>query len=148
MSYMSLFEKSAKNTAAISILNKVRHWLQGRKNSELRQEEKAAFLEASQHSKENRFENLVIYSLQGLGDDLLASAPQINAALTTAAREFRPDDGLYDETIKAVSSAQVPSNEAKKRRMIEYLEFAVSAISNSGEEFAKPNPFSARSRGL
>jgi hypothetical protein len=81
MSYMSMFDQSTRNYTAISILNKLRHWLQGRGDNGLKESERHVLCEALEIVTSERFDKMVIHSLQSAGDNNSSSVLAISSAL-------------------------------------------------------------------
>lgn len=56
MSYMNLHERTARSSVAITVLNNLRHWLQGRQGADLSDAEKQVILEAFDIIESQSFE--------------------------------------------------------------------------------------------
>ncbi len=84
MSYMSLFEKKAKFSIAISILNKTRHWLQERPNTNLTDKDRDILTESLDLDTKEQFAKAVLYSLQGYRDKQKSVVVQLESAINSA----------------------------------------------------------------
>jgi hypothetical protein len=75
---MSLLEAHARYSVAISILNRLRHWLIGREEA-VRKEDKAILLESLEISEsEDLSDKMVLYSFHGFGSHQHAAAIEIS----------------------------------------------------------------------
>lgn len=87
MSSMSFFEQSARNSAAMSILNKKRHFLQGRPGSSMTSEELDVLKEAITSIEKPNFEYMVVNNFQGVNIGLHSAITSVSVALRTAAEQ-------------------------------------------------------------
>jgi hypothetical protein len=150
MSFMSLFEQSARNSVAISILNKMRHWLQGRQPEGLSGDEKKVVAEALEIIDSPQFEKIVIRSFQGLDSGLSSSVLPISVALQTVRNQLQSPDGITVSMNSIVSSNSPPESEVEKQKVIDFLNQAIEVISNSNLRVsAASNPLiKSYSKGL
>ena len=127
MSYTSLFEEAAKNTAAITLLNKFRHVLQGRTGVELNQAEKNTILEALTINDPSNLSKAIIYSLQGSGNDLSGSIPSIGRAIEKALRQNTIQGNRIPYFIKDFIGKNKLSDE-KNNELIKFIEVVMEII--------------------
>jgi hypothetical protein len=147
MSYMSLFEKSARNSVAISVLNKMRHWLQGRQPEGLSCEEKNVIEEALEILESPQFEQMVIRSFQGLGDNLDSSVLPIAIAITSSVKQM--NDTRNVESLKnLIKSNTLPEVQKDKDEIISFLNQAIQFIGNSNLQMGSSSFVNSYSKGL
>ena len=147
MSYMSLFEKSARNSVAISVLNKMRHWLQGRQPNGLSSEEKKVMEEALEILESPQFELMVIRSFQGLGDDLDSSVLPIAIAITSSAKQM--NDTKNVESLKVIIRSNTPPKiQEEKDEVIGFLNQAIQVIGDANLQMGSSSFVSSHSKGL
>jgi hypothetical protein len=147
MSYMSLFEKSARNSVAISVLNKLRHWLQGRQPEGLSYEEKNVMEEALKILESPQFEQMVIRSFQGLGDNLDSSVLPIAIAITSSVKQM--NDTKSVESLKnLIESNTLPEIQKDKDEIISFLNQAIQVIGNSNLQMGSSSFVNSYSKGL
>jgi hypothetical protein len=147
MSYMSLFEKSARNSVAISVLNKMRHWLQGRQPEGLSCEEKNVMEEALKILESPQFEQMVIRSFQGLGDNLDSSVLPIAIAITSSVKQM--NDTKSVESLKnLIESNTLPEIQKDKDEIISFLNQAIQVIGNSNLQMGSSSFVNSYSKGL
>jgi hypothetical protein len=84
MSYMTLFERSARNATAISLLNKTRHLLIGRDEEVLSDEEIDTLRSAINWINSPNLSQMVIHSFQGFEESRHSFALEIYEALNAA----------------------------------------------------------------
>ena len=127
MSYMSLLEKSARNTAAASLLNKMRHWLQGRQADGLSSDERQVLLESLDLLESKQFVQMIIHSFRGIENPLNASVLSISMALHNA--NGQDEDGCQRSHLKQLlDSNQLPEDQATRENCINLLNQAIQAI--------------------
>jgi hypothetical protein len=149
MSYMSLFEKSARNSVAISVLNKLRHWLQGRQPAGLSDEEKNVMEEALEILESPQFEQMVIHSFQGLDNGLNSSVLPISIALKATIRQIEDvDQNVTASLQKLLSSDALPESEIDRNKIVDFLNQAIQVISDSNLNTGSNSFAMSHSRGL
>jgi hypothetical protein len=148
MSYMSLFEKSARNSVAISVLNKLRHWLQGRQPEGLSYEEKNVMEEALEILESPQFEQMVIRSFQGLDSGLNSSVLPISIALATIRQIGDADRNVTASLQKLLSSDTLPESKIDRDKIIDFLNQAIQEISDSNLNTGSNSFAMSHSRGL
>jgi hypothetical protein len=147
MSYMSLFEKSARNSVAISVLNKMRHWLQGRQPEGLSCEEKNVMEEALKILESPQFEQMVIRSFQGLGDNLDSSVLPIAIAITSSVKQMN-DTKSVENLKNLIESNTLPEIQKDKDEIISFLNQAIQVIGNSNLQMGSSSFVNSYSKGL
>lgn len=123
MSFMSLFEKSVRSSAAISVLNKRRHALQGRSNSDLSSEELSVLREALENIESPHLDRMVVHNFQGLDTGLSSSVGPISVALSTAAEQRDMGIAELKELLLKESYSEIDPD--KKRVVEEILDLAI-----------------------
>jgi hypothetical protein len=147
MSYMSLFEKSARNSVAISVLNKLRHWLQGRQPSGLLDKEKNVMEEALKVFESPQFEQMVIRSFQGLGDNLDSSVLPIAIAIDSSVKQMNDTKNI--ESLKnLIKSNTLPEVQEEKDEIINFLNQTIQFIGNSNLQMGSNSFVNSYSKGL
>ena len=141
MSYTSLFEEAARNTAAISLLNKFRHVLQGRNGITLDTKEKNAIKEALTINEPRHLNLAIIYSLQGGGNELKGSVPSLGRAIEKALEKNASDKKQLFELINDSIAGNIPSPE-QKAKTISFIETVMEIIGERDRESVKRNPLS------
>lgn len=104
MSHMSLLEANARYSIAISILNKVRHWLLGREGAFIEDDDKKTFLESLDINQNPVLsDKMILYSLQGFGNYEQSAAIELSEAIAGALKTVdlaRKEE--YIESLKKV----------------------------------------------
>jgi hypothetical protein len=119
---MSLLEKSARNTVAASLLNKMRHWLQGRQPDGLSSDERQVLSESLGILESKQFDQMIIHSFRGIENPLNASVLSVSMALRNASEQG--DCSLK----KLLDSNQLPEDQAERDNYINLLSRAIQAI--------------------
>jgi hypothetical protein len=147
---MSLFEKSARNSVAISVLNKMRHWLQGRQPAGLSTEEKTVMKEALEILDAPQFENMVVRSFQGLDSGLNSSVLPISIALKVAIRQVQngEEQSIAVSLRDLLSLNNLPESKLERDAVIDCLNQAIQVISDSNLNISSNPLTKSYSRGL
>ena len=138
MSYTSLFEEAARNTAAITLLNKYRHVLQGRSGIVLNPNEKKTIIEALTINEPKNLSKAIIYSLQGSGNDLSGSIPSIGRAIKKAL-QLNQNKNL-PELIRNSINGKKLSPEHNDDETIKFIEIVMGIVVERDGDPAKTNP--------
>jgi hypothetical protein len=111
MAQLNLFEMRTRNAIAISILNKVRHWLLGRVNDQISREREimreSLMLEIE---REKKFSQAILYSMQSCKSRKEASALQISEALHAACDLISKDPHEKQKICKSFERAMNVTN--------------------------------------
>lgn len=100
MSHMSQLEAHARYSVAISILNRLRHWLIGREEA-VRKEDKDIFLESLEISEsEDLSDKMVLYSFHGFGSHQHAAAIEISDGVQKVLEENADKGRDYLHAVK------------------------------------------------
>jgi len=124
---MSRFEKSARNSVAASILNKMRHWLQGREPGGLSDEERAVMEKALQLIATPSFSETVLHSFRGGVGGLSFATLAISNALYAAAQG---DTEILRTLERALAVNTASEGNLPHEAMIELLNRAIGATSH------------------
>jgi septum formation inhibitor-activating ATPase MinD len=144
MSYMSLFEQSARNSAAISLLNKMRHCFQDRQTDALSHEEKQAVIDALDILESNQLEQVVIHSFQGFGSGLRSSVLPLSMALFTASK----GDTDLTSKLRMLLSFDTHQEQGEKEAIIKWLGQAIQVIGDSQPVATQNHFLRTHSKGL
>ena len=128
MSYMSLLEKSARNTAAASLLNKMRHWLQGRQKDGLSSDERGVLLESLDVLESRQLDQMIIHSFRGIENPLNVSVLSISIALRNASEQ---EDCQLSKLKQLLESNQLPEDQSERENYINLLNQAIQVIGDS-----------------
>lgn len=137
MSYTSLFEEAARNTAAITLLNKYRHVLQGRSGIALNPSEKKTIVEALTINEPENLSKAIIYSLQGSGNDLSGSIPSIGRAIKKAL-ELNQNQNLPELIRNSINGKKLPPEHNDET--IKFIEIVMEIVGERDGDLAKTNP--------
>ena len=137
MSYTSLFEEAARNTAAITLLNKYRHVLQGRSGITLNPNEKKTIIEALTINEPKNLSKAIIYSLQGSGNDLSGSIPSIGRAIEKAL-ELSQNQNLPELIRDSTNGTKLPPE--YNDEAIKFIEIVMGIVGERDGDPAKTNP--------
>jgi hypothetical protein len=148
MSYMSLFERSARNSVAISLLNKMRHWLQGRVPEGLSDDERAVLKEALEVLNSPQFENIVIRNLQSVSSGLSSSILPISIALKVAISQTEDSQKITNSLGTLLSSSEAMASENVTAEVISVLNYAIQAVSDSNLRSSANPLIKSYSKGL
>ena len=123
MSYISLLEKSARNTLAASLINKMRHWLQGRQPDGLSSDERRVLLKSLDILKYKQFDQMIIHSFRGIDNPLDASVLSVSMALSAACKSEN-----LSSLNQLLDSNQLPEDKAERDNYINLLNQAIQSI--------------------
>lgn len=110
MSYMSLIEKRAKCSISISILNKVRHWFQGRESIILTNKDREIIRESLDFDKKEQLSKAILYSLQAYGDKHRSVAFQIGNVFNAVLNVISDDEIEQKKYINSLKVALEKDN--------------------------------------
>lgn len=127
MSEMSYFEKTVRNTVAVSILNKTRHWMQGRPKSELSIEEKSVLKEALDILDKKQFNKMIVHSFRGIDDGLNSSVLSISDSFEST--QYKNKDTIKNH-LQASLESQFQLDQSQKDEIIDFLGKAIQSISD------------------
>ena len=136
MSYMSLIEKRAKCSISISLLNKVRHWFQGRESISLTEKDREIIRESLDFDKKEQFSKAILYSLQAYGDKHRSVAFQIGNVFNAALNLISDDEieqKKYIDSLK-VSLGNDKLTDIDNTHIINGIELLTKAIHVIGEQ--------------
>jgi hypothetical protein len=119
------FEQLAKESLAVSLLNKMRHWLQGRNQDELSISEHQVLEKVFEIIEFRRFEEMVVNSFQSTGFELSSSIVPISLAIYAITGD---DSGKIAMLKKLLLITRLPDNESDKKSAIEFLNQAIQII--------------------
>jgi hypothetical protein len=144
---MSLLETHARYSVAISILNKLRHWLIGRDGADLGEEDKNILQESLEMSEsQNLSDKMVLYSFHGFGSHQDAAAIELSDAITNVLEQVDQDKRrIYLDTLKkALESENIDAlDPAEITLAIEFVTQAMYVI-DSKEEIGAPSIFTPK----
>ena len=147
MSHMSLLETHARYSVAISILNKLRHWLIGRNGAPLGEEDKNILLESLEMSEsQNLSDKMVLYSFHGFGSHQDAAAIELSDAITNVLEQVDQNKRrtYLDALRKALESEDIDAlDPAETALAIEFVTQAMYVI-DSREEIGAPSIFTPK----
>jgi hypothetical protein len=123
LSYISLLEKSARNTLAASLINKMRHWLQGRQPDGLSSDERRVLLKSLDILKYKQFDQMIIHSFRGIDNPLDASVLSVSMALSAACKSEN-----LSSLNQLLDSNQLPEDKAERDNYINLLNQAIQSI--------------------
>jgi hypothetical protein len=137
MSHMSLLETHARYSVAISILNKLRHWLIRRDGAVLGEEDKSILLESLEMSEsQNLSDKMVLYSFHGFGSHHVAAAIELSEAITNVLEQVDQEKrGAYLEALKeAIESDDIEALDPDETTLaIEFVTQAMYVIDSKEE---------------
>src|SRR5258707_5793812 len=100
MSHMSLLETHARYSAAISILNRLRHALIGRAHA-VRKEDKEILLESLEITESEKLSGkMVLYSFHGFGSHRQAAALELSDGVQKVLESFADKRAVYWNALK------------------------------------------------
>lgn len=119
MSHLNLFEMRARYSIAISILNKVRHWLIGRITTPIAKE-KEILRESLDFELEweKKIPQAILYNFQSYNNKQQAAAIHISEALTEASAEISEESGretleIYNSLLRVIDAAEIADIDKK-----------------------------------
>lgn len=140
MSHTSLLQSHARYSVAISVLNRLRHWLIGRKGASLRKEDQDILMESLEISESKSLsEKMVLYSFQAFGSHENSAALELSDALNKALEVIGSDRAAAASNSfrKALESSDLESlDRAEKELAIELVTKTMYVI--DAQEDAKP----------
>lgn len=99
MSSINLLEMNARYAVAISLLNKFRHWLQGREGAKFLDSDKDIFLESINMNQEDKLSpNVILYSFRGFGKNEHSAAIELSGAISQAINKTFNSDSQKAQT--------------------------------------------------
>lgn len=147
MSHMSLLQAHARYSVAISVLNRLRHWLIGRKSAGLREEDKDILMESLEISEsKNLSEKMVLYSFQAFGSHEHSAALELSDALNKAVDLIGEDKraSALDAFKKALNSESLESLEQAEKEMAIELVTKTMYVIDSQEDANPRSPLAPK----
>lgn len=139
MSFMSLFEETSKAADGMALVNKLRHVLQGRSGILLKENEKAALLEALTINNPVNFSRAIIYNLQGSGDTLGGAIPTIGQAFADAFEVNRKKGRVSKGAIKRFLESEEITEENRKT-ISDFLRLVMEKMDQQLDRRIRKNP--------
>ncbi|MDQ5826817.1 MAG: hypothetical protein M3441_21790 [Chloroflexota bacterium] len=140
MSHKSSLQAHARYSVAISVLNRLRHWLIGREGAGLRKDDQDILLESLELSESrNLSEKMVLYSFQAFGNHEHSAALELSDALNKALEIIGGDRGVAASEAfkKALESGELESlDQAEKESAVELVTKTMYVL--DAQEDAKP----------
>jgi hypothetical protein len=145
MSHMSLLETHARYSVAISILNRLRHWLIGREDA-VKQEDKETLLESLEISEsENLSDKMVLYSFHGIGSHKHAAALELSDGIKKVLEENTRNRREYLGALKkAIESEDIRDLTEDEKSLATELVTKTMFIIDSQEDAGNQSGFIPR----
>src|ERR1700752_5547729 len=140
MSHMSLLETHARYSAAISILNRLRHALIGRADS-VRKKDREILLESLEPTESDRLSGkMVLYSFHGFGSNRRAAAIELSDGVQKVLESFADKRAAYLAALKkAIEFENMQALEEDEKSMATELVKRVMYVINSQEDITNPD---------
>jgi hypothetical protein len=126
---MSLFEKRARYSIAISLLNRVRHWLQKRPGATLLPKDLETIKESLEFNKGENPSHVLLYNLQGVNDKEKAVSVQLADVFNAAIKQNSKDKETMSEKISLLEKSFNNTEELRENK--ERLDFSIDVITKS-----------------
>jgi hypothetical protein len=142
---MSLLETQARYSVAISILNRLRHWLIGREDA-VREEDKEILLESLEISEsENLSDKMLLYSFHGFGSHKHAAALELSDGIKKVIEETTRNRRDYLEALKkAIESQDIRDLNEDDKSLVTELVTKAMFIIDSQEDAGNQSGFIPR----
>ncbi|MCG6552047.1 MAG: hypothetical protein L7F77_06945 [Candidatus Magnetominusculus sp. LBB02] len=134
---MSLIESGARNTVAMSALNKLRHKLQNREGVNMTSADYTLINKSIEICQSDRLtKDMIIYSFYSVGNITESSALELSDAIETAHNNLRVDNSDADfinSLKKVIDCLQLnePITDGDKELSLKLIRYAMHTISTS-----------------